>query len=347
MKSVHASHAVLSSKAGQVLGAVLLLAFTGGVASAADMNPRIDDIVRVLAQLSPAPQWIPCDAGDFTVPSGGHLQGIQQAKIGGKPFVIVSGSSGNESYLALIALEGDVGHVAAIKPLLARPFKHAGGFQVCGDYLAVGIEDDETRVVSKVWIVALAALLKEPKLEPVIEIPRHGVYERATAGAVAMAKVRERHLVCVGTWDSATIDIYHSNGKALDDPACAFTLRETWDAAQADRSEWSDPDFASYQNLNFVVDKSDQVFLIGFARAGDNDIADVFEFFDDTTVPVERRLQKVRRFIFHGGKTSFQHGSGLAIVSSDTVQVLACGRREFVIERFESGPRQQGFDGRR
>ncbi len=335
MKSVHESCCVLLSRAGHLFGAILFLACAGGVVSAADSNARVDDIGRALAQLSSTPQLVPCEAGVFAVPGGGHLQGIQQATIGGSPFLVVSGSSTDESYLALIALESDVGYVKAIKPLLARPFKHAGGFQVCGDYLAIGIEDDETRVVSKIWIVALAELPKDSKLAPAVEIPRRGAYERATAGAVAMATVCDRYVVCVGTWDSATIDIYRSNGKALSDSSCSFAFRETWDAARADRSNWSDPDFASYQNLNLVVDTDARAFLVGFARTGDNDVADVFEFRDNAAVPVERRLRKIQRFSFHGRRTSFQYGSGLAIKSSDAVGVLACGRREFVVERFE------------
>ena len=155
------------------------------------------------------------------------------------------------------------------------------------------------------------------------------------AGAVGMAKVGSRHLVCVGTWDCATIDIYLSNGKALDEPACEFAFHETWGVKNADRSNWSDRDFASYQNLNLVVDKSDRVFLIGFARTGGKDVTDVFEMRLGNAVPVEKRLEKLRRYAFQGQETSFRHGAGLTVVDSGTVTVLACGYQQFVVERFE------------
>jgi hypothetical protein len=336
MKSRSTYKAVMAGLLGRMLGVFLLLTCGLGGAQAAEMNPRVDDVLAALAAIAPTPRPVLCDPGDFAVPAGGHLQGIQQVTIAGRPFAILSGSSSAESYLALIALEGAAGRVTAVKPLLPRPFKHAGGFQVCGDYLAVGIEDDNTKVVSRIWILQLSELLQAVTPKPIIEIERHGTYKRATAGAVGMAKVAGRHVLCVGTWDCATIDIYHSNGKDLDDPACAFVLRETWDAKYVDRSNWSDRDFASYQNINLVVDKSDRAFLVGFAHTGgDDDVADVFKLQLETAVPVEKRLDKCHRYILHGQDTSFRHGAGLAIVDAKTLNVLACGYQKFVIEGFE------------
>jgi len=326
---------VMAGLLGRMLAAFSLLICGLRPAQAAEMNPRVDDVLAALANVAPTPRLVPCHSGDFAVPAGGHLQGIQQATIGEQRFAILSGSSSAESYLALIALDGAMGRVAEIEPLLGRPFKHAGGFQVCGDYLAVGIEDDNTKQVSKIWIVALGELLKAAGPKPIIEIERRGAYKRATAGAVGMAKANGRHLLCVGTWNSATIDIYHSNGKGLGDPACAFAFRETWDVKNADRSNWSDGDFASYQNLNLVVDGNDRVFLIGFAHTGGKDVMDVFELRLGNAVPMENRLKKLCRHALQGQETSFRHGSGLTVVDSSTVNVLACGYQTFAIERFE------------
>jgi len=317
---------------------VLLLLWCGvAVVRASHSNPRVVDVPAALESIAATPQRVPCDPCGYVVPAGGHLQGIQQAAIAGRRFAVLSGSSATESYLTLIALEENTGRVVAIKPLLAKPFKHAGGFQVCGDYLAVGIEDDNARTASRIWILRLSDLLRADTLRPVIEIERRGAYQRATAGAVGMAQVSDRHVLCVGTWDSATVDIYVSNGKPLDDPACTFTFRETWDAGQADRSKWSDDDFASYQNLNLVVDTTDRVFLIGFAYTGGKDVADIFALQMDTDVPVERRLEKRYRHIMHGQDTSFRHGAGLAVADAKTVYILSCAYREFAVERF--GPR--------
>lgn len=324
---------------GRVRGALVSLACGAELVCAAqgpvDSNPQVEDVLAVLRTISQTPHAIPCDSGGFDVPPGGHLQGIQQAKIDGRPFLVLSGSASDQSYIALVAIEGSKGRVVASRPLMSRPFNHAGGFQVCGDFLAVGVEDDNTRMASRVWILRLAELLQAAGPRPVVEIRRTGPYQRATAGAVAMARAQDRHLLCVGTWDSAMIDIYLSNAQALDDPACAFAFRETWDAGSADRSGWSDRDYASYQNLNLVVDANDRVFLVGFAHTGGADVLDVFEVRMETAVPVEKRLRKVLRRTLHGREASFRHGSGLAIADANTVAVLACGYQGFVIERFE------------
>ncbi|MHC4517092.1 MAG: hypothetical protein ACYTAS_00755 [Planctomycetota bacterium] len=314
--------------------AILLLtgavhAKTGALPS--DANPQVNDVLAALKRIAQTPRQVPCQTGPFTVPAGGHLQGIQQATITGKPHIILSGSA-KESYLALIALDTAQARVARIVPLLPRPFKHAGGFQVCGGYLAIGIEDDNTKETSKIWILSLSQLVNTARPKPVVEIVRRGPYKRATAGAVALARVRDRHLLCVGTWDCDTIDIYRSNGRSLEDPTCGFVLHETWVAKTADRSSWSDPDFAAYQNLNLVVDTENRVYLIAFARTSGDDVADVFAL--DLSLPPERRLQKLDRFAFDTQNTSFRHGSGLTITDPNTLTILACGYQAFTLEHF-------------
>jgi len=307
-----------------------------GSSRATEMNPTVDNVPAAVARISATPRSVPCDPGAFTVPTGGHLQGIQQATILGRPYIILSGSASTHSYLALVQMENGAGRVTAIKPLLDRPFKHAGGFQVCGDYLAVGIEDDTARNTSKVWILRLEDLLQEARPKPTIEIQRRGAYKRATAGAVALAKVRERHLLCVGTWDSATIDIYRSNGKPLEDPNCALNVVETWDATQADRSDWSDPDYASYQNINLIVDANDRVFLAGLARVNNEDVIDLFEFRPKRAFSAKQRLKKTLRHTVHSSQGGFQNGAGLVVEDADTLTALTCGHRHFVIEHFDT-----------
>jgi hypothetical protein len=316
------------------LSVVLFLACAAHAESSSppsEANPQVTDVLAALKRIAPAPRPIPCATGDFTVPAGGHLQGIQQATIAGESFIILSGSA-KESYLALIALEGSQARVSRIVPLMPRPFKHAGGFQVCGDYLAVGIEDDNTKDTSRIWIVPVSQLVNTARPKPTVEIERHGLYKRATAGAVALAKVRDRHLLCVGTWDCDTIDIYLSNGKPLEDPTCKFEFHETWVAKTANRSNWSDDDFASYQNLNLVVDTEDRVFLTAFARTSGDDVADVFEL--DLSQPPERRFQKLDRLILNPEETSFRHGSGLLVTDPNTATILSCGYQSFTIEHF-------------
>ena len=303
-------------------------------ATPVDMNARIDDVRSAFDALALTPHKLTCQPGDLAIPAGGHFQGVQQAMIDGKRFAIISGSSDSDSYLVPVAIEDSTAKIMSLKRLLARPFKHAGGFQVFGDYLAVGIEDNDAKNTSKIWILESSQLLEAGRPKPIVEIERQGTYKRATAGAVGIAKRHGRHLLLVATWDSATIDIYTSNGKALHDPACKFRLRETWEAGKADRSSWSDRNYAAYQNINLVVDKRDRVFIVGFARTGADNIADIFEIKLEESVPMAKRFKKLGRRIFHCQRTDFRAGSGLVITDSKELFILSCAHREFAIERF-------------
>ncbi len=252
----------------------------------------------------------------------------------GERFAIISGSSDSDSYFVLASLKDSTGRIVTLKRLLPRPFKHAGGFQVLGDYLAVGIEDNDAKDSSKIWILELSQLLGPDRPKPIVEIERRGAYKRATAGAVAIAKTCGRHFLFAATWDSATIDIYESNGKALHDPNCAFKLRETWQVDKADRSSWFDRHYAAYQNINLVVDRNGCVFMVGFGKTDAANVMDIFEVKEES-VPTAKRFEKLGRRILQCRKTSFRSGSGLVITDSRGLAVLSCGHREFVIERFE------------
>jgi hypothetical protein len=92
-----------------------------------------------------------------------------------------------------------------------------------------------------------------------------------------------------------------------------------------------------------VVDTNGRVFLIGFAHTGGADVADVFALRMETTAPVAKRLEKLRRHVLNGQDTSFRHGSGLVIADAETLGILACGYQTFIIERFE--PESSQRDG--
>jgi len=300
-----------------------------------DTNPVLDDVRAAFKSISLTPRELLCKQRDFVIPAGGHFQGIQQAQIGGHLFAIISGSSDTDSYLVLAALEDSTAQPVSLKRLLGRPFKHAGGFQVLGGYLAVGIEDNDAKDCSKIWILELSQLLGSERPRPIVEVERRGAYKRATAGAVGIAKYSGRNLLLVATWDSETIDIYTSNDKTFGDSAFEFRLREIWDANNADRSDWSDQHYAAYQNINLVVDKKDRVFMVGFARTAAGNVADIFELKLGESVPISERFEKLGRRTFDCRKTDFRSGSGLYITDSGKLLILSCGHREFAIERFE------------
>lgn len=120
---------------------------------------------------------------------GGHLQGVQSYSRGGQEYAVVTGSSSTYSYYSIIKINENP-HVVSVVKILEKPFKHAGGFQIFEDYLAVGIEDNEEKTRSKVYLLHLENPENPPE-NPIVAITREGAYERATAGAVGLTKVED------------------------------------------------------------------------------------------------------------------------------------------------------------
>lgn len=255
---------------------------------------QLEDVLKAVENIdTSSPHELHFDLGGDKLPEGGHLQGVQWFKKGAQDFLILSGSGESFSYFVTIDLEDAAGNTASLSRLLDAPFRHAGGLQVLdGRFAAVGIEDNQAKDKSKVWIVDLATAESLEHLAPLVAIDRRGEIERSTAGALAITQIRDHHLLIVGTWDSATLDFYESNGHPLDDADCEFTKGETWSAAHADRSDWSDPQFGSYQNINLITDRKGRCFLAAFCREGDDDLLDLYELKLDDDTPTSRRLLK-------------------------------------------------------
>ena len=187
--------------------------------------------------------------------SGGHLQGVQIYSKGDDKYAFMSGSSSETSYLMIVDLAAQSVH--RICTLFASPLKHAGGFQITDHFLAVGIEDDVSRTESKVQIYDVDDLLSG-KIEPLNVIHRKGLFERSTAGGVALAKLDAGWLLIVADWDSRNIDFYGNAGEIRD----PFSLVQTLTMQQADRRAWSDQEWSAYQNINLLLDH-ENLFLAG------------------------------------------------------------------------------------
>ena len=198
----------------------------------------------------------------WSMPSGGHLQGIQRTYTA-KPYFIISGSSDHEAYFIVVGKTVDGYEIIQKKTISHNPYRHAGGIQIIGDYLVVGVEDNSKRNKSRVCFFHMRNPEK-PTGDPIITIPREGEEKLATAGAIAIAKRSADHLLVVGSWDSDTLDFYRSNGVALGKPGCEFTYWQTWNKDDACRRDWCDDTWGNYQNLNLVRDINDSLFLIGY-----------------------------------------------------------------------------------
>lgn len=198
------------------------------------------------------------------IPSkGGHLQGVQRLAEGS---YLLSGSSSQIAYLAQI--NGTT--VDGFRELMAKPFRHAGGFQVNGKWFAIGIEDNAARNQSVIHIYHLGDDRVVPD-SPSAIIERKGDYQRVTAGAVGVSEARPRLWIVVGDWDSRHLDFYsgESDGTNIE---LSFSI----EAADLDRSLWIDNKWFGYQNLN-LFSQDGLLYLIGTtSMSKTTGVADLF-----------------------------------------------------------------------
>lgn len=291
-------------------------------------SQQLQNIPKAISEIGDQIQTLPFSTKGFDIPrSQGHYQGIQFHPQGS--YAYISGSSANRAYQLIIDIKKKAS-VRQVHIFDQDPYRHAGGIQIYKQYLIVGVEDNAKRTISKIQIYDLNPTPFQPK--KLIEIPRNGDYEVSTAGAVAMTKSDNFYYLIVGSWDCQTLDIYKSNGKALEDSDCAFSKEATWVRNTSDRSEWSDPEFSSYQNLNLLSDNKGNLFLLGFAQTGKKEVVDVFEVSTLSPLLNNRRIRKVMRKEIPLKKTTFKAGGGSFINNQGKINIFACHHRKSIIE---------------
>jgi hypothetical protein len=221
----------------------------------------------------------PVDYAFQDIPSfdarGGHIQGIQLRVERGDTIVYLSGSSSLVAYMAKAHLKGGTSRILSIDTLLMSPYRHAGGFQIFQDHLAVGIEDNHLRNSSKVLVYELSKSV-DTWTHPVYTLERSGSYERSTAGAVGITSHQGSVLLVVADWDARNLDFYAISENDFRLRSAAFRPIATVEIAQLPRQDWSDPAWHSYQNLN-LVSEDKTLYLVGFAKTSENrQVADIF-----------------------------------------------------------------------
>lgn len=245
---------------------------------------------------------------------GGHLQGIQLIPFGIGEYALMTGSSNSYSYYAVVRL-GMANEIIAVNKILDRPYKHAGGFQIAGNWLAIGIEDNASKKSSKVFVCQLGNL-EEEALKPYVVIDREGEAKRQTAGCVAIMEKRAGLLVVVGDWDTKHLDFY------LIDDKLKAELVYTIDTEKMSREGWTDDKWLAYQNINLVKD-GDAYYLIGLGAANEQDVADVFEL--SIKDWKEFSLMKVASKNFGSQeKTKFRWGAGVNINDEGKLRIISC-----------------------
>lgn len=260
-------------------------------------------------------------------PKGGHIQGVQIKRYGLGEYAILTGSSNAYSYYAVVRL-GLANEVISINKILEKPFKHAGGFQVAGNWLAMGIEDDNSKKSSKVYICQLGNIEQEP-VKPYIVIEREGDAKRSTAGCVAIAEKDAGLLLIVGDWDTRHLDFY------LIDDRLKYNQIYSIDVEKLDRKGWINEEWLAYQNIN-LVREGEGYYLVGLGSKNDEDIADVYRL--DIKDWKEFGLVKVATKNFgKQDKTKFRWAAGVDVNEEGQLRVVSANAdiKHVVLDFFE------------
>lgn len=252
--------------------------------------------------------------------SGGHLQGVQLIPSETNKYAVLSGSSDSYSYYSIVKL-GDKNEVLSVNKLMDKPFKHAGGFQIFQNYLAVGIEDNSEKDKSKVCIYDISDP-ENPPVKPISVIERAGKPLRSTAGCVGITKYKNKALVAVGDWNTKNIDFYSCNfdeiGKNPTEKIYSI------DTEKQSKKGWINKDWFSYQNINLFSIDQKELFLIGLGQNKKSEnIADLFSLKEDESGNFS--LIKLATKTFNcKNESSFKAGAGVVLLDDGNFEIISC-----------------------
>lgn len=232
---------------------------------------------------------------DIDVPvKNGHFQGVQVIDLNGSEKLLISGSSAKLAYI----LQADLASQKTEKLiyLMGDPFRHAGGFQVSKDYLAIGIEDNIIKTTSKVnFYNHQSDTLANPL--PRFTIERKGESEQETAGATGIMTLDSSNsLVVVSNWDSRIWDFYRVNLISQKQELLhSFTAPDDW---------------AGYQSINLLKDDN-AIYAIGFHGGGYKNYADLIlvsklKEFDPIMLKISTKRFKTSKGLEFGAAAGLQ-----------------------------------------
>ncbi len=164
---------------------------------------------------------------------------------------------------------------------------------------------------------------EKPPREPLATIERIGTYKRATAGCVGITTINGKVLVVVGDWDAENLDFYVIDREKLDKSGATLELEYSIKAKNTDRTDWINPRWESYQNINFVQEAGG-LYLVGLAGNGqEENVLDLFEV--RSTNLTSFQLQKIWSKNYPKPmKTKFRWGAGID-VRHDQIRIISSG----------------------
>ena len=303
-----------------------------------DANLQLDDPVQAFENIPINSRKIEIDLGRTEFPNSGHFQGIQSYYDSSlkKQICFISRDSELKAYFITAAFDpgtlsdGEIRHIQYL-PSDGRqpPLRHAGGIQLIGDYLVVGVEDNQDKLRSEIqfWDVADPFATKQ---RTSLTVKRESTIPKdKTAGAVAVVKRAKDHLMLVANWGTKALDFYTSNRLPLINDSCKFFLNFRWTIAEAEKDLWKpDSNWGNYQSINLICDRDFNLFLLGFyTKDSCSELIDLFSI--DLSKDPEYIIQKLSsKQILLGEDVHFQYSGGITIKSSTELSCYSTERKE-------------------
>ncbi len=282
------------------------------------LGQQVKNVPKAFKSLSPNPEIIILKNNLKTPTEGGHLQGVQLIEKNGVRKLLISGSSATKAYILQVDLASRT--TDKLFSLMNNPYRHAGGIQVSGNYLIVGIEDDQLKTTSKVCFYNFLDNNLD-KADPNFTMYRKGEAKQQTAGAAGLLALDNDYLAVVRNWDSRNWDFYQiAPDKGEQKLYMSFEAPKDW---------------ASYQSINLIKD-TEAIYAIGFygdQQFGYADLILVSQL--GTFQPI---MKKVMSSTFNCKKgVDFNTAVGLQVDKKGRLYIWATQRnatKEFFINRF-------------
>ncbi len=307
------------------------------LARPSEATPTLTHPVKTLATLPNTVHTIALSKGGIVLPDGGHWQGIQayhNKKLNQQVYFLSRDSYGQAYFVAAVCDPGfpSRGEIRYLQTLPSDgrqpPLRHAGGIQLIGDYLVIGVEDNQDKLRSQIqfWDVSNPFA---PQLRTPLTVKRESTLPKdQTAGAVGILKCHRNHMLVVANWDAEHLDFYLSNGLPLSDDRCRFSFKMRWSQRSAHKHTWQpDQVWGSYQAINLMADHSANIYLLGFSTQGDGrDVIDLFTI--DLSKETAHIVHKVScRHMILQANAHFRSAGGIYIKSSEALTCLASEHR--------------------
>eukprot|EP00931_Biecheleriopsis_adriatica_P039733 TRINITY_DN22713_c0_g1_i1.p1 TRINITY_DN22713_c0_g1~~TRINITY_DN22713_c0_g1_i1.p1 ORF type:complete len:408 (+),score=101.63 TRINITY_DN22713_c0_g1_i1:35-1258(+) len=278
-------HALGAAKAQAASGAHL------GVLTSSE-QPLVDDVMQAFNSMSGQGVMINVDKGSgwpsayssYLPPYSHHIEGVQRVPpgAGGQTYFYMSGAGDVANlFIAEIprpdasgpvtgggaTLEGKIVKVLDLGQLAGSSYTHAGGFQISGNVMAIGLEAGcaaSARLFGMCQSKSMVAFfdvsdpLNPKSLNVKIDRPT------TTAGAVGLLKqTTGKYLAIVGNGDDNDLDLYVQTTDSIEG---GFHLAASWSKSQLLMAAGVSGSYKSYQSHNLVSEKDGKIYMIATTR---------------------------------------------------------------------------------